>query len=76
MTEPAKKPEKVSDNMIIIALVTFAELLVLGGIAIGYVITQSDTWLHAGIAVLVIFGGATLFLTWREKQTKNGGGDA
>jgi hypothetical protein len=73
MTEsPAKTPEKVSDTMILIALVTLAEMLVLVGIAIGYFITKSDTWIHVGVAVLVLFGGAVAFLSWQEAKAKKG----
>ncbi len=69
-------PAKMSDNQILIALITLAEVLVLGGIAVGYFVTKVDTWIHAGVVVLVIAGAAVMFLSWKDTQANKGGNDA
>ncbi len=71
-----ESPAKMSDNQILIALITLAEVLVLGGIAVGYLVTKVDTWIHAGVVVLVIAGAAVMFLSWKDTQANKGGNDA
>jgi flagellar basal body-associated protein FliL len=77
MTEsPAKPPKTMSDNQILIALVTLVEMLILGGIAVGYFMTKADTWIHVGVGVLVIAGAAVMYLSWKDTQAKKGGNNA
>jgi len=71
-----ESPAKMSDNQILIALITLAEVLVLGGIAVGYFVTKVDTWIHAGVVVLVVAGAAVMFLSWKDTQANKGGNDA
>jgi len=68
---------KASDSQVLIALVTLVELLMLGGIAIGYMLTRGAIWIHMGVVVLVVAGALVVLLSWRESQAKKkGGGDA
>ncbi len=69
-------PAKLSDNQILIALITLVEMLVLGGIAIGYFMTKADVWIHVGVAVLVIAGAMVIYLSWKDTKAKKGGNDA
>ncbi|MDQ7019824.1 MAG: hypothetical protein Q9M33_11745 [Robiginitomaculum sp.] len=66
----SEAPAKMSDNQILIALITLAEMLVLGGIAVGYFVTKVDTWIHAGVVVLVIAGAAVMYLSWKDTRAK------
>ncbi len=66
----AEPPAKMSDNQILIALITLAEMLVLGGMAVGYFMTKVDTWIHAGVVVLVIAGAAVMYLSWKDTRAK------
>ncbi|PHS22586.1 MAG: hypothetical protein COA85_11260 [Robiginitomaculum sp.] len=80
-TKSSEPPAKMSDNQILIALVTLVEMLVLGGMAVGYFMTKVDTWIHAGVAVLVIAGAAVMYLSWKDTRAniakaKKGGNDA
>ncbi len=69
-------PTKMTDNQILIALITLVEMLVLGGIAIGYFMTKADTWIHVGVAVLVIAGAAVIYLSWKDTKAKKVGDNA
>jgi flagellar basal body-associated protein FliL len=75
-TNPSESPAKMSDNQILIALITLAEMLVLGGMAVGYFMTKVDTWIHAGVVVLVVAGAAVMYLSWKDTKAKKGGNDA
>ncbi len=70
---PSKMPKPMSDNQILVALITLAEMLVLGGLAVGYFITKVDTWIHVGVGVLVIAGLAVGFLSWQDSKKKGAG---
>ena len=67
---PPKPPTKMSDNQILIALITLVEMLILVGVAIGYFVTKVDAWIHAGVAVLVIAGALVAYLSWRDSKQK------
>ncbi len=68
---------ETSDNQVMIALITLVELLMLGGIAIGYMLTKAAIWIHMGVAILVVAGALVVFLSWRDAQArKKGGGNA
>ncbi len=66
----ANASNKMSDNQILIALITLVEMLALVGVAVGYFITKADAWIHAGVAVLVIAGALVAYLSWRESKAK------
>ncbi len=72
-SSPAKTLKPMSDNQILVALITLAEMLVLGGLAVGYFITKADTWIHVGVAVLVIAGLAVAYLSWQDSKKKGAG---
>ncbi len=70
---PTKNSGKMSDNQILVALITLVEMLTLGGLAIGYFMTKADTWIHVGVAVLVIAGVAVAYLSWQDNKGKGAG---
>jgi uncharacterized ion transporter superfamily protein YfcC len=73
---PSNTPKTMTDNQILTALITLVEMLVLGGIAIGYFMTKADTWIHVGVAVLVIAGAAVVYLSWKDTKAKKVGDNA
>ncbi len=68
---------ETSDSQVMIALITLVELLMLGGIAVGYLLTKGAIWIHMGVVILVVAGALVVLLSWRDAQSKKrGGGNA
>lgn len=72
----AQPSPTLSDNQILIALITLVELLALGGLTLGYVLTKAAVWIHIGVAVLVIGGALAMFLSWQDGRTDKGADNA
>ncbi len=70
---PKPRSKSMSDNQILIALITFVEMLILAGLAVGYFMTKAAVWIHVGVAVLVIAGGLVMVLSWQDSKKKGAG---